>query len=99
MTAKVICFKHKSDSCECVARPSALEYKAKTDGFLTRKQALEIYYAAQAFKENVAYRADAMKILVHNYLSVADALIERSDHLRDALQRAGFGGDSEAKGS
>lgn len=70
----LFCFRHKKsqDKCECRTVVGG-EFQHSTK-LVSRKQALEVWYACGAFAENIAYKPEAVRALVQDYITCADML-------------------------
>ena len=69
----IMCFQHKKPSDECGCHRATVAY-SRALKVIHRKSAMEAYYATQAFSENLTYSPEAVKVLSHSYLTVADIL-------------------------
>ena len=89
---KVICYQHRGEPCDCLKPPG---YRP-AGHLVPRRTAMEVYYAAQAFSENLAYSPEAIFKFAESYLTLAnlmarsDVTAEEVDEIEDMLREAGF---------
>ena len=96
----MLCFRHKGRGCPCVSEENrAMDKTSPVSGqytptkvLITRRSALEVYYACVAFPDNIGYKPEAYMALAQAYITVADLLATRANGpmLQKALKEAGF---------